>query len=43
MLPFLEELQVSGAVVVLAAVAGTLGTAEAMLLSPHDLSVVVIT
>ena len=35
-------LQVSGAVVVLAVVAGTLGTAEAMFLSPHDLSVVVM-
>ncbi len=36
------SLQVSGAVVVLAVVAGTLGTAEAMFLSPHDLSVVVM-
>ena len=35
-------LQVSGAVVVLAVVAGTLGTAEAMFLSPHDLGVVVM-
>jgi signal transduction histidine kinase len=36
------SLQVSGAVVVLAVVAGTLGTAETMFLSPHDLSVVVM-
>jgi signal transduction histidine kinase len=36
------SLQVSGAVIVLAVVAGTLGTAEAMFLSPHDLSVVVM-
>ena len=36
------SLQVSGAVVVLAVVAGTLGTAEAMFLSPHDLRVVVM-
>ena len=36
------SVQVSGAVVVLAVVAGTLGTAEAMFLSPHDLSVVVM-
>ena len=35
-------LQVSGAVIVLAVVAGTLGTARAMFLSPHDLSVVVM-
>ncbi len=35
-------LQVSGAVVVLAVVAGTLGTAQAMFLSPHDLNVVVM-
>lgn len=35
-------LQVSGAVVVLAVVAGTLGTARAMFLSPHDLRVVVM-
>jgi signal transduction histidine kinase len=35
-------LQVSGAVVVLAVVAGTLATAKAMFLSPHDLSVVVM-
>ncbi|MDQ2813452.1 MAG: HAMP domain-containing histidine kinase, partial [Actinomycetota bacterium] len=34
--------QVSGAVVVLAIVAGTLGTAEAMFLSSHDLGVVVM-
>ncbi len=33
-------LQVSGAVVVLAVVAGTLGTAKAMFLSSHDLNVV---
>ena len=36
------SIQVSGAVVVLAVVAGTLGTAEAMFLSPHDLKVVVM-
>ena len=36
------SLQVSGAIVVLAVVAGTLGTAEAMFLSPHDLRVVVM-
>jgi signal transduction histidine kinase len=35
-------LQVSGAVIVLAVVAGTLGTAQAMFLSPHDLRVVVM-
>jgi signal transduction histidine kinase len=35
-------LQVSGAVVVLAVVSGTLGTARAMFLSPHDLRVVVM-
>jgi len=35
-------LQVSGAVVVLAVVAGTLGTAEAMFISSHDLGVVVM-
>ncbi len=35
-------LQVSGGVVVLAVVAGTLGTAQAMFLSPHDLNVVVM-
>ena len=35
-------LQVSGAVVVLAVVAGTLGTAQAMFLSAHDLRVVVM-
>jgi signal transduction histidine kinase len=34
--------QVSGAVLVLAIMAGTLGTAEAMFLSPHDLRVVVM-
>jgi len=33
--------QVSGAVVVLAVVAGTLGTAEAMFISSHDLDVVI--
>jgi signal transduction histidine kinase len=36
------SVQVSGAVVVLAIVAGTLGTAEAMFLSAHDLGVVVM-
>jgi signal transduction histidine kinase len=36
------SMQVSGAVPVLAIVAGTLGTAEAMVLSPHDLGVVVM-
>ena len=36
------SLQVSGGIVVLAVVAGTLGTAEAMFLSPHDLRVVVM-
>ena len=36
------SIQVSGAIVVLAVVAGTLGTAEAMFLSPHDLRVVVM-
>ena len=35
-------LQISGAVIVLAVVAGTLGTARAMFLSPHDLNVVVM-
>jgi len=35
-------IQASGAVPVLAIVAGTLGTAEAMFLSPHDLGVVVM-
>ena len=35
-------LQVSGAVIVLAVVAGTLGTARAMFLSSHDLNVVVM-
>ena len=36
------SIQVSGAVVVLAVVAGTLGTAEAMFLSRHDLKIVVM-
>jgi signal transduction histidine kinase len=36
------SIQASGAVPVLAIVAGTLGTAEAMFLSPHDLGVVVM-
>jgi signal transduction histidine kinase len=36
------SIQVSGAVVVLAIIAGTLVTAEAMFLSPHDLGVVVM-
>jgi signal transduction histidine kinase len=36
------SIQVSGAVSVLAIVAGTLGTAEAMFLSQHDLAVVVM-
>ena len=36
------SLQVSGAIVVLAVVAGTLGTAEAMFLSAHDLRVVIM-
>jgi signal transduction histidine kinase len=40
--PLRVSLQVSGAIVVLAVVAGTLGTAEAMFLSPHDLRVVVM-
>ena len=40
--PLRLSLQVSGAIVVLAVVAGTLGTAEAMFLSPHDLKVVVM-
>ena len=40
--PLRLSLQVSGAIVVLAVVAGTLGTAEAMFLSPHDLRVVVM-
>jgi hypothetical protein len=35
------SIQVSEAVVVLAIIAGTLGTAEAMFLSAHDLGVVV--
>jgi signal transduction histidine kinase len=37
-----RSIQVSGAVPVLAIVAGTLGTAEAMFLSQHDLGVVVM-
>jgi signal transduction histidine kinase len=40
--PLRLSLQVSSAVVVLAIVAGTLGTAEAMFLSRHDLGVVVM-
>lgn len=36
------SIQASGAVPVLAIAAGTLGTAEAMFLSPHDLGVVVL-
>ena len=40
--PLRLSVQVSGAVVVLAVVAGTLGTAEAMFISPHDLGVVVM-
>jgi len=40
--PLRLSVQVSGAVVALAVVAGTLGTAEAMFISPHDLSVVVM-
>lgn len=40
--PLRVSVQVSGAVVVLAVVAGTLGTAEAMFISPHDLGVVVM-
>src|SRR5262249_6321882 len=36
------SVQVSGAVVVLAVVAGMLGTAEAMFISPHDLAIVVM-
>jgi hypothetical protein len=36
------SLQVSGAIVVLAVVGGTLGTAEAMFLSAHDLRVVIM-
>jgi signal transduction histidine kinase len=40
--PLRLSVQVSGAVVVLAVVAGTIGTAEAMFISPHDLGVVVM-
>jgi signal transduction histidine kinase len=40
--PLRLSIQVSGAIVVLAVVAGTLGTAEAMFLSPHDLRVVIM-
>ena len=40
--PLRLSVQVSGAVVALAVVAGTLGTAEAMFISPHDLGVVVM-
>ncbi len=40
--PLRLSVQVSGAVVAFAVVAGTLGTAEAMFISPHDLSVVVM-
>jgi signal transduction histidine kinase len=40
--PLRISVQVSGTVVVLAVVAGTLGTAEAMFVSPHDLGVVVM-
>jgi signal transduction histidine kinase len=40
--PLRISVQVSGAIVVLAVVAGTLGTAEAMFVSPHDLGVVVM-
>jgi signal transduction histidine kinase len=40
--PLRLSVQVSGAVVVLAVVAGTLGTAEAMFISSHDLGVVVM-
>ena len=36
-----RSIQASGAVPVLAIVAGTLASAEAMFLSPHDLGVVV--
>ncbi len=40
--PLRISVQVSGTIVVLAVVAGTLGTAEAMFVSPHDLGVVVM-
>jgi signal transduction histidine kinase len=40
--PLRISVQVSGAIVVLAVMAGTLGTAEAMFVSPHDLGVVVM-
>ncbi len=40
--PLRRSIQASGAVAVLAIVAGTLGTAKAMFLSQHDLGVVVI-
>jgi signal transduction histidine kinase len=40
--PLRVSIQASGAVAVLAIVAGTLGTAEAMFLSQHDLGVVVM-
>jgi signal transduction histidine kinase len=40
--PLRLSVQVSGTIVVLAVVAGTLGTAEAMFVSPHDLGVVVM-
>jgi signal transduction histidine kinase len=40
--PLRLSVQVSGAVVALAVVAGTLGTAQAMFISPHDLGVVVM-
>jgi signal transduction histidine kinase len=40
--PLRTSVQVSGIIVVLAVVAGTLGTAEAMFVSPHDLGVVVM-
>jgi signal transduction histidine kinase len=40
--PLRLSVQASGIIVVLAVVAGTLGTAEAMFVSPHDLGVVVM-
>jgi signal transduction histidine kinase len=40
--PLRISVQVSGTIVVLAVVAGTLGTAAAMFVSPHDLGVVVM-
>jgi signal transduction histidine kinase len=40
--PLRLSIQVSGAVVVLAVAGGTLGTAKAMFISPHDLGVVVV-